>query len=167
MVVSFRDISIDDLHHVGVKPEDINDGFAVTARAYFKFLRDNNLETKIRHLIGSINFDHESSLAQVSYHIKNLISKSRIPESIVYKIIGHYVDLGASRVWVRTSLISGDPNHKKVLIEKMTSVDGDAVLLDTVRSFWSHVFEPAYIIHRYKNGMDQLKTGVAVIVHKA
>lgn len=165
-VVSLRDIEPDDRHFVGEKATIVTDGFVITPSAYFKFLRDNNLEIKIKNLIGAINFDRDDSLSQVCRHIKNLILKSKIPDSLVYRIAGHYIDIGSSKVRVHMSVISGDPHHAKATPEKFIDVEGDAVLFDTVRSLWSHIFEPRLVVYRNEKTLDHLKTGVSVTVEK-
>ena len=164
--MSLRDVDLDDLHFVGEKAANIKDGFAITARAYFKFLSENNLETKIRNLIGSINFDRDESLNQIAMHVKNLIIKSKIPNSITYRVVGHYADLGASKVAAHMSIISGDPSHRASARDVVWEADGEAVLLDNVRSLWAHLFDPAFIVYRNLKNLDHLRTGVAVIVEK-
>lgn len=166
LVVSLSDIDLDDLHFVGEKAAGIKEGFAITARAYFKFLSEDNLETKIKNLIGSINFGRDDSLTQVAQHVKNLITKSRIPDAVLYRVIGHYVDIGASKVAAHMSIISGDVKHRNSAHEIVKNAHGEAVLLDTVRTLWAHLFEPRFIVYRNSNNLDHLRTGVAIIIEK-
>lgn len=165
LVVSLRDITRDDIIFMGTNSHFSREGFVVTTNAYFKFMKENNLETKLNHLIGAINFDHDDSLSQITKHIKNLIEKSKIPDNIVYKIIGHYSDLGEAKVIAKRSIISGDENQSKILSTEK-EIHGDAVLLDTVRSLWASLFEPSLMVYRYNNHLDHLKTGINVIVMK-
>lgn len=165
LVVSLRDITRDDIIFMGSNAHYSQEGFVVTTNAYFKFMKENNLETKLNHLIGAINFDHEGSLSQVTKHIKDLIEKSKIPDNIVYKIIGHYSDLGEARVTAKRAIISGDENQSKIQNTEK-EIYGDAVLLDTVRSLWASLFEPSLMVYRYKNNLDHLKTGINIIIQK-
>ena len=166
LVVSLCDVDLDDLHFVGEKAASIKDGFVITARAYFKFLSENSLETKIRNLIGSINFDRDDSLNQIAAHVRNLIVKSRIPNSITYRVVGHYADLGAPKVAAHMSIISGDARHRTFANDIVWEAEGEAVLLDNIRSLWAHLFDPGFITYRNLNNLDHLRTGVAIIVEK-
>ena len=167
LVISVRDLGSDDIHIVGAKGAMLNEGFAVTHHAYFKFLRDNKLDIKIKHLLETINFARGDSISQVSTYIKKLITTSKVPDGIIYRIFGHYQDIKASNVLVHLFIISGDPLQSKVLEEKTHEVSGEAVLFDTIRSLWSLLFEPQLLLYRHNNDLEHLKTGASVIVEKA
>ena len=167
LVISVRDLGSDDIHVVGAKGAMLNEGFAVTHHAYFKFLRDNRLDIKIKHLLETINFARGDSIAQVSTYIKKLITTSKVPDNIIYRIFGHYQDAKATSVLVHLFVISGDPLQNKVLEENVHHVSGEAVLFDTIRSLWSSLFEPQLLLYRFNNNLEHLKTGASVIVEKA
>ena len=167
LVISVRDLGSDDIHIVGARGAMLNEGFAVTHHAYFRFLRDNKLDIKIKHLLETINFARGDSVAQVSTYIKKLIATSKVPDSIIYRIFGHYQDIKASGVLVHLFIISGDPLQNKVLGEKMHGASGEAVLFGTIRSLWSLLFEPQLLLYRHTNNLEHLKTGASVIVEKA
>jgi len=166
LVVALRDIHPEDVHYVGGQFPTSREGFVVTTQSYFKFLKENSLELKIAHLINSINFERAESLEQVTKHVKNLIEKSKIPDSIVYKVVGHYVDLNHTKVRVEMNILSGDHRQNKIGQTVNSEVEGDAVLLDTIRSMWASLFTPHLITFRHLNYLDHLKTGVAVVVQK-
>ena len=167
LVISVCDLESDDVHMVGAKGVMLNEGFAITHHAYFRFLRDNKLDIKIKHLLETVNFARGDSVTQVSSYIKKLVTTSKVPDSIIYRIFGHYQDIKASSVLMHLFIISGDPLQGKVLEEKTHNVSGEAVLFDTIRSLWSLLFEPQLLLYRHTNNLEHLKTGASVIVEKA
>jgi len=86
LVVWLSEVDKDDTHLVGGKSANLGemikakfpvpDGFVVTATSYFEFIKLNKLDKKIKHLLGTVNYDHPDSIAQVSKHIKKLIIQS-------------------------------------------------------------------------------------------
>lgn len=81
-VMWFKDVDKNDIALVGGKGANLGemvkfnfpvpDGFIVTSSAYYQFLKENNLNIKIKHLLQTTNFDNSDSLSQISNHIKNL-----------------------------------------------------------------------------------------------
>ena len=47
-------------------------GFVITTTAYFSFLKENNLDNKIKQLLSTIAIDRPDSLMQGENHIKKL-----------------------------------------------------------------------------------------------
>ncbi|MBI4091933.1 MAG: hypothetical protein HY427_01870 [Candidatus Levybacteria bacterium] len=166
LVISVRDLGNDDLHIVGAKGVNLNEGFAVTHHAYFRFLRDNKLDIKIKHLLESVNFARGDSVEQVSVYIKNLITSSKMPDNIIYRIFGYYQDIKAPNVTLHFFIVSGDPLQSSILREQIHGISGEAVLFDTIRSLWSILFEPQLLLYRHNNNLEHLKTGASVIVEK-
>ncbi len=177
-VVSLRDVDHDDKYHVGEHAAklasvgaanfSILPGFVVTSSSYFKFLDENNLNTKIKHLLGATNFDREDSVSQISQHIKKLIKTSPIPDDLVNEIVKHYENIGGKAFTIKTTLLTGDHEQHTVLEEKtLDTTYGDAVLLDSIRNFWSTLFSPAMLFHRNEKNIDHLRTGIAATVQKA
>ena len=93
-VVDLKDINIDDGHYVGERAANLGSmvgkfpvpqGFVVAFPAYFEFLKHDNLDLKIKHLLGAINFDFPESVGQVSSYIKRIIESSEIPKTLQSK----------------------------------------------------------------------------------
>ncbi|HVZ12307.1 MAG TPA: PEP/pyruvate-binding domain-containing protein [Patescibacteria group bacterium] len=173
-VVAFVNLDHDDKHYVGEKAAGIGGminakfsvlpGFVVTQNAYFDFLRQNHLDTKISHLLGSINFDHDDSINQVSKHIKNLINKTSIPQQLVDAVIAHYEKMGSDPVRLHASVISGDPRQKIRGSVWVEDVVGEAALLASIRDLWSGLFDRDLLIYRNAKNINHLKSGVTVAV---
>src|SRR3989344_5316662 len=102
-IVWFDEVGKDDVGLVGGKGANLGEmtrahlpipyGFIVTSKAYFDFIKEAKLQTKIKDLLSIINYDNPSELQQASQHIRNLISKAEIPHSLAHEIITYYEHL--------------------------------------------------------------------------
>src|SRR5436305_1660886 len=99
-VVSFSDISKDDIALVGGKGANLGemmkmhlpvpDGFIVTSLAYYQFLKENNLQTIIKNLLTSTDFNKTTSLEQTSKHIKKYSMQGILSEDLVQEVFQAY-----------------------------------------------------------------------------
>ncbi len=176
-VVGLDEIEHDDKHLVGEHAAHLGairslniltpKGFVVTPASYFEFLRSNNLDSKIGHLLGSINFEIPESISQVSTHIKNLINKSPLPDKLIDEIFGEYEKLGEGYVSIHTSIISGDTDQNHFPREYLfDSIEGESALAELLRNFWASLFDEALIKYRFEKQIDHLKTGIAATIKK-
>lgn len=177
VVVSLDEVNYDDKHSVGEHAANIgslksinittSQGFVITPQAYFNFIAHNNLETKISNLLGSIDERSESSKAQVSKHIKNLITHAEIPDDLLAEIFAMYEKYGAGAVSVHTSIISGDEQQNSFpRVYSFEQIEGEAALLEILREFWASVFDLSLINYRTEKGINHLKTGIVATVIK-
>ena len=60
----------------------IADGFVISKEAFDAFLRENNLKTKIDHLLKTLDHRHPESILQVSSLIKKIIKRFRTTISL-------------------------------------------------------------------------------------
>lgn len=144
-------------------------GFAITSTAYFEFLKQNNLQVQIKHLLGTVNYESTDSLSQVSRHIKKLIISSPVPEHIVKDIFKAYLKLGGDPlVAVRSSATSEDSKDASFAGQQETflNVKGEAVLIEKVREAWASLFQARAIYYRHDAKMDHLKTGISLVVQR-
>jgi len=182
IVVWLKDIDKDDTHFVGGKNANLGEmiragfpvpeGFAITATAYYKFLKENQLDEKIKHLLGTVNYNDTDSIAQVSFHIKKIIKSAVIPQEIVKEIFSIYTKMSvkydASYVAIRSSATSEDSKNASFAGQQETylNVKGEAAVIDTVRQAWASLFEARAIFYRHNAKMDQVKTGISLVVQK-
>lgn len=182
IVVWLKDLDKDDAHLVGGKNANLGEmiragfpvpeGFAITATAYFKFLKLNNLDEKIKHLLGTVNYEDTESISQVSSHIKKIIKSSEIPQDIVKEIFSIYhqmsVKYDASYVAIRSSATSEDSKDASFAGQQETylNIKGEAAVIDTVRKAWASLFEPRAIFYRHHARLDQVRTGISLVVQK-
>lgn len=175
-VAWLKDLERDDIHLVGGKAANIGEmiqanlpvpiGFAVTTTAYTDFLRANNLEKKIDHLIGTVNFNDPNSLLQISRTIKKLVNTAPIPDEITRQIFTMYGRLDAKihdpLVAIRSSLLS-DTNMPS---ESYLNIKGEAALMAKIREVWSQLFDVQEISSRQHGHTNRINGKIALVVQK-
>lgn len=182
-VVRFNEVGKDDIPQVGGKGANLGemvgagfpvpDGFIVTSDAYYEFLKENNLTTKIKHLLSTANFQHTESLVQVSTHIKKLIIQSRMSHEIVLEIFKAYKKMGGllsgdALVAVRSSATAEDLPNASFAGQQETylNVKGEANVVLKVKEAWASLFNTRAIFYRHEQHFDDFKIGIAVPVQK-
>lgn len=182
LVVWFKDVDKEDINIVGGKGANLGEmvkvgfpvpnGFIVTANAYFHFLRENNLVTKINHLLGTVNYEKSESLHQVSQHIKDMILKGDVSDDLRRAIFNHYHTLGGVLkdvlVAVRSSATAEDLPGASFAGQQETflNVKGDANVLLKVKEAWASLFDARAIFYRHEKHFDHFKVGIAIPVQK-
>lgn len=179
LVVSLSECDSKDTRFVGGKAANLGEmikanfpvpgGFVVTASAYYLFIKENNLETKIKHLLGTLNYDDASSLAQVSALIRKLIKSSPVPEKVVKEVFKHYSKLGRDAlVAVRSSATSEDSKQASFAGQQETflNVKGESSLIERVRDAWASLFQARAVYYRHEAKLDLIKTGIALAVQE-
>ncbi|MBI5044335.1 MAG: phosphoenolpyruvate synthase [Candidatus Levybacteria bacterium] len=182
LILWFEDVGKEDIPRVGGKGANLGEmtsagfpvppGFIVTAQAYFKFLKENNLTEKINHLLGTINFDKPESLQQVSHHIKKLIMGERMSDELVHEIFAAYTKLSGrlndTLVAVRSSATAEDLPNASFAGQQETflNIKGESVLVHKVKEAWASLFEPRAIFYRHEQKFDHFRVGIAIVVQK-
>jgi len=182
LVVWFYDIDKSDVYYVGGKNANLGEmieagfpvpeGFAVTTTAYRRFLKENSLDEKIKHLIGTVNFSNSESLNQVSSHIKSLIKKAVVPDDIAREVFSFYNKMtkkyDAPFVAIRSSATSEDSKTASFAGQQETflNVKGESAVIDTIREAWASLFEARAMFYRHDANLDQVKVGISLAVQK-
>lgn len=177
LAISLSSCSKEDVKYVGGKAANLGEmikagfpvpnGFVVTSHAYFLFLKENRLDVKIKHLLGTVNFESPESLSQVSRHIKKLITSSPIPEEIVKAIFNEYKKIGLNTlVAVRSSATSEDSKAASFAGQQETflNVVGEAVLVEKIREGWASLFGARAMFYRHDAKLDHILSGIALAV---
>ncbi|MCL5113889.1 MAG: phosphoenolpyruvate synthase [Patescibacteria group bacterium] len=182
LVVWLEEIDKEDVQYVGGKGANLGemiqakfpvpDGFAVTTASYFEFVKLNKLDVKIKHLLGSVNYDDPESLGQVSKHIKKLIVQSEVPPEVVKLVFKYYKSLCGifkdALVAIRSSATSEDSKTASFAGQQETflNIRGEAALIAKIKEGWASLFEPRAIYYRHESKLDQLKVGICLVVQK-
>jgi len=147
-------------------------GFVVTTKAYFDFLKENNLSNKINNLVGLIDFKNSESLVKASEQIKKEIIQSRISETLAKKIVSAYRLLGnvLSDPFVAVRSSSNIEDLKNVSfagqMETFLNVKGDANLILKIKEVWASLFDSKALFYRHENKLDHFRIGSAVVIQK-
>src|SRR6185312_7960082 len=71
-------------------------GVIVTSIAYREFLKENNLEIKIKHLLGTIDYSNPKTLENASRSIMHEIEKGKMSQALIQEIFSAYSKLGGA-----------------------------------------------------------------------
>ncbi|OGK14648.1 hypothetical protein A3C98_03870 [Candidatus Roizmanbacteria bacterium RIFCSPHIGHO2_02_FULL_37_15] len=202
-IVWFDEVGKGDIGLVGGKGANLGEmtnaklpipyGFIVTSTAYFDFITQSKLEKKIKDVLSLINFDNPSELQQASTHIKELVLKAEIPNTLVHNIINYYEHLNIREqkyfkvnstlkesiltvkqlyrepvVAVRSSATAEDLPTASFAGQQETylNVQGDTRLLNKVKDCWASLYTPRAIYYRFQQGFSDKKVGLAVVVQR-
>jgi len=150
----------------------VPEGFVVTSKAYFDFLRENKLELKIKDVLEKINPQDPQSFNESSGKIKKLILGGKISPQLAKEIIDNYLKLGGllknALVAIRSSATAEDLPTASFAGQQASflNVKGEANVLEKVKECWASLFEPRAIFYRQEKGFDHLKVGLAVVIQK-
>ncbi|MFW6310518.1 MAG: PEP/pyruvate-binding domain-containing protein, partial [Prolixibacteraceae bacterium] len=72
---------------------NIPDGFATSADAYWKFIRENEIEEKLKETLSSLNAEDSEELKKAGEKCRNLIMEASIPEETEKAILKSYKEL--------------------------------------------------------------------------
>ncbi len=181
-LLHFPEVDKYDSYHVGVRAGSIGelvqagfpvpDGFIISATAYFTFLKEHNLTTKINHLLKTINYNEPNSLIQVSTHIRKLIRETPLSDKLAEDIFSAYRKLGGvvkNPVVVIRSSVTSDNLPSPIFAgqsETFINITGESTVLMKVKDAWASLFEPRAIYYRQEKRFDHFRVGLAVIVQK-
>lgn len=182
LIVGFSDVGKEDVGLVGGKGANLGEmtqagfpvpqGFIVTSNAYFQFIKENNLQTKIKHLISTLNYNNQESLVQVSKHIKKVIIEGKMNEDLAKEIFERYQKLGGvlkdALVAVRSSATAEDLPGASFAGQQETylNVQGEASLLLKIKEAWASLFDARAIFYRHEQKFDHFKVGIAIPVQR-
>lgn len=182
IVVDLKNIDKEDVLYVGGKSANLGEmiaagfpvpgGFVVTAHAYYTFIKENNLDTKIKHLLGTIDYDNPDSINQVASNIRKIIKNAKIPHEIAQEVFREYEKIGGSfkdaYVAIRSSATSEDSKEASFAGQQETflNIKGDAAVLHSIRDAWASLFNARAVYYRHENKLDRSKSGIALVVQK-
>ena len=187
LILRFKEISKKDLPLVGGKNSSLGemmrsltpkgvlipDGFATTSYAYFQFLKENNLEPKLRKIFKNLNIDNVKNLQKVGKEARELISKSEFSEDFKKNISEAYKNLEKeygknTEVAVRSSATAEDlPGASFAgLHETYLNVKGEKELLLAIKKCIISLFGDRVISYRESQGFDHFEVALSVGVQK-
>lgn len=180
-ILWFKDISKSDIPLVGGKGANLGEmtnfdipvppGFAVTAQAYFDFLKYGSLVEKIRFELKGLNIDNTDKLLRASQRIKTAIQRAKMPDDIASDIREAYHRLSGTHdvdVAVRSSATAEDLPEASFAGQQKTYLNtkGSEDVVRKVQDCWASLFEPRAIFYRTDLGYDHFKVGISAIVQR-
>ncbi len=151
----------------------VPEGFATTAEAYKEFLKENNLEEKIKAKLETLK-GNNSNLASIGKSIRDLFIKSKFPGEVVQAINSAYRKLSDIYetenvdVAVRSSATAEDLPDASFAGQQETflNVRGEKELLKSCRKCYASLFTDRAISYRKEKGFEHIKVALSVGVQK-
>lgn len=155
------------------KKVHVPDGFATTAEAYWRFVRENNIEEKIRDQVNRLKKDRET-LAEVGKTIRKLFIAGHIPEEIEKEIRDCYRELARryekkeADVAVRSSATAEDLPGASFAgqLETYLNITGEKALIEACRKCYASLFTDRAISYREDRNFDHLKIALSIGIQK-
>lgn len=172
-------INKDDISLVGGKGANLGEmvqagfpvpnGFCITAKAYFTFIKTARIDDFIRQILKKLDSNDSSKLQKSAEKIQDKIRQSPFPRAIQIEIIQAYHELLKSqnqKVAVRSSATAEDLPEASFAgqQESYMNILGERMLLQAVQRTWASLFGARSIFYREEQGFDHLKVGIAGIV---
>jgi pyruvate,water dikinase len=151
----------------------IPDGFALTARAYDLFIKENKLNKKIKEILKDLDTKDIKNLRRKGKEIRELILNSKISEKLEKEILKAYKKLCKKygykvKVAVRSSATAEDLPSASFAGQQETylNVEGEQELLEAIVKCYASLFTDRAISYREEHGFDQFAVKLSVGVQK-
>lgn len=156
------------IQHLSPKGIQVPDGFATTAEAYRFFLKENDLEDKLRIELARLDRKNFSNLAEIGETTHTLLLEAKMPDELEQEITEVYETLCEKNgrtvdVAVRSSATAEDlPNASFAgQHESYLNKSGAEDVVRAVQQCYASLFSPRAIKYREDNGFDHLKVALS------
>jgi pyruvate,water dikinase len=151
----------------------VPDGFATTADAYRKFMREGGIEEDVTSLLDELE-NGKKTLDTVGKKIRRLFTKTSFPEEFEEALRNAYRNLCSIYeeedldVAVRSSATAEDLPGASFAGQQETflNVTGEQELLDSCRRCFASLFTDRAISYRNEKGFEHMKVALSVGVQK-
>jgi len=187
-VLWFKDLGIKDVPLVGgknaslgemrnnltAKGVPIPDGFATTAPAFFRFLKDTGLETQIEKILENLDTHNLKALQIAGKTIREMIVGAILPEQLQKDIIAAYKKLSEeygvenTDVAVRSSATAEDLPNASFAGQQETylNISGPENVVEAVKKCFASLFTDRAIAYRKEMGFSHMQVGLSAGVQK-
>ncbi len=176
-VKSFSDLSKNDSEIAGGKGASLGEmtklgisvppGFVILAKAFEKFVKENNLAHYIEYKLHSVNNKDIRTVEDASEKINAMIIGAKIPKDIEFQIKNRFKELNSKFVAVRSSATSEDSTSASWAgqLESFLNTTEEN-LFENIKNCWASLFTPRAIFYRFEKGLHKQKISVAVVVQR-
>lgn len=187
LIKKFSQIGISDITSVGGKNASLGEmynqltskgvhipnGFATTSTAFWKFLKENNIQEALENIISGLDSIHFTNLDLIGERARNLIMKSVLSDQFSKAIIKAYDDLcggDAIAVAVRSSATAEDLPDASFAGQHDTflNISGKDAVLESVKKCFASLYTNRAIKYREDKGFIHkdvaLSVGVQLMV---
>ena len=187
IIMGFQQISMADLAQVGGKNASLGemfqhvtsmgisvpDGYAVTAAAYWAFLKENGLDSRLTNVLKQLDTEGFSNLSEVGAAARKLILNGILPYEHQVQIIAAYQQLQErvgeeGSVAVRSSATAEDLPEASFAgqQESYLNIKGETALLDACLHCYASLFTDRAIKYRADNGFRHMDVALSIGVQQ-
>ena len=156
------------------KGVNVPDGFALTTQAYWHFVKENQLDKKLREIFKKFNPKSIKSLKETGRKARGLILRSKFPKELKEKIIRSYQQLSKKykqrnvEVAVRSSGVAEDAPTMSFAgqFETFLNISGEKNLLRAIKKCLASAFNDRVIAYREEKKVDHLRFALSVGIQK-
>ncbi len=153
---------------------NIPDGFALTSKAYWYFLKANGLDAKIKEIFSEFDPKDMDSLTKTGEKTRELILSAEFPKDLKAKIIKSYKKLSRkygeenTDVAIRSSATAEDLATASFAgqMETYLNIKGEEELLKAAKKCIASLFTDRSISYREQKGFNHLTIALSVCVQK-
>ncbi len=152
---------------------NIPDGFATSAEAYWKFIRENEIEDQLKKELSSLDADDQEKLKEAGKKCRKLVMNAEIPKEIKESILDEYKALKQrtetlTSVAVRSSATAEDLPEASFAgqHESYLNVQSEDELLEAWKKCVASLFTDRAIKYREENNFEHMKVALSVGVQK-
>jgi len=162
------------IRELGVKGVDVPSGFAITAYAYRRVLREGGIEDQLREILSDLDTSDMANLAERGRKARELIESAPLPADLEQEIREYYRELSRRvgvenpDVAVRSSATAEDLPDASFAGQQETylNVRGEEELLRRVRMCFASLFTNRAISYRVDKGFDHFDVALSVGVQE-
>ncbi len=147
----------------------VPDGFAITAKAYWSFLNQNNLTSALSALLAQLDLKTFDNLSEIGAKARQLVLGASFPESLKTEILAAHHQLiqriGADKTLaVRSSATAEDLPNASFAGQQETylNVSGEDNLIKACHRCYASLFTDRAIKYRVDNGFDHMKVALSI-----
>jgi len=153
---------------------NIPDGFALTSRSFWYFLRENGIDKELKNIFKEFNPKSFSSLEKIGKAARQAILKGKFPQDLKKEIIKSYHQLSQkyqeknTDVAIRSSATAEDLKTASFAGQHETylNVRGEKELLKAIKKSMASLFTNRAISYREEKRFLHLKIALSVGVQK-
>ncbi len=181
LIKKFNTIGISDIPSVGGKNASLGEmynrltskgvripnGFATTSTAFWKFLKENDIEATLKNIITGLNRNEYANLGLIGERARSLILRSELSSSFSAAILKAYKELcgsAYSEVAVRSSATAEDLPDASFAGQHDTflNIKGEEALLDAVKKCFASLYTDRAIKYREDKGFLHADVALSV-----
>ena len=174
-IVGGKNASLGEMYkNLSKKGVNIPNGFAISAQAYFYFLKKGKIKKTIEEILSKFNSKSIKSLQKTGKEIRKLILDTPLPKDLEKEIIKNYQKLcklykeDDLDVAVRSSATAEDLPSASFAGQHETylNVRGKEELLKAVKKSYASLFMDRAIMYREEKGFKHMNIGLSTGVQK-